>query len=224
MNFYNRIVMQSREEKCPNCNTEFISTKKSERGGWKKFCSKKCIYENQKRGKICTCKFCERNFYVAKCHLERIGRGKQGTFCSIECKSKWQSKNLNLENNPNWSGGKFTRKDGYVAIRLEGGEYELEHRVVMAKHIGRTLEMGEHIHHRNGIKHDNRIENLELVGVGEHISKYHARQRQEDRWVECECLNCGKFFQRIKLEVERHPNTFCDRKCYIEGKRKGLSA
>lgn len=65
---------------------------------------------------------------------------------------------------------RFTRdKDGYV-IRVVMGHpnaknkmgHILEHRYIMSEHLGRPLMRNETIHHKNGIRDDNRIENLEL--------------------------------------------------------------
>ena len=85
------------------------------------------------------------------------------------------------EKNGQWKGGISSQGD-YILIRnysdepfhsmADNNNYIKEHRLVMAKHLGRCLEPWELVHHINGIKKDNRIENLEIKSFKEH-SEFH---------------------------------------------------
>ena len=97
-------------------------------------------------------------------------------------------------NHADWKGGICQRANGYIAINInalpeqergfftsmgqgQNKAYVLEHRLVMAQHLGRPLSRQEIVHHINGIKTDNRIENLCLLSPSEHAMHelMHAR-------------------------------------------------
>ncbi len=72
------------------------------------------------------------------------------------------------EANGNWKGGRARHKAGYVILRAPGhpragrSPYVFKHILVAERLLGRYLVDGESVHHINGVRDDNRPENLEL--------------------------------------------------------------
>ena len=112
-------------------------------------------------GEAITCASCRFIYYK-----ESYERGYNQTV------RKWKG-----ANSPAWRGGRVKRL-GYILIWVGRNDfyspmanimgYIPEHRLIMAKHLNRCLLKWEVVHHSNGIKDDNRLENLELLKYGKH--------------------------------------------------------
>lgn len=74
----------------------------------------------------------------------------------------------------------YLDSDGYYRISssIEGNRSKLLHRVIWENYYKATLLKQAHIHHKNGDKKDNRIENLELISPAEHNKLHFTGKKQ----------------------------------------------
>ena len=153
--------------------------------------------------------------------LGRMGRGRK---LSDETKRK-----ISESHKKHGPGHKKKRQDGYIVVHYPDhpnstkSGYVMEHKLVMEKHIGRYLEKDEVVHHKNGNRADNRIENLALMTFNEH-SALHLKERRDTgklkhATVPVINVTTGEYFESIKKAAKKYgiPETHISRVC--KGKR-----
>lgn len=120
-----------------------------------------------------------------ECGKERwvpLRKGKPESLRCRPCGTKGNGPKGRGPGNPRWNGGRSVTIAGYIELWIDSSSqffpmagkegYILEHRLVMAQHIGRCLTSDEDVHHVNENKKDNRIENLELLSRNEHMQRH----------------------------------------------------
>lgn len=146
------------------------------------------------RASVQTCDHCGERF-LWHARTRHSSSRSRGYYCGVACANrslKPGERGLRRgSDSRNWQGGRRHTADGYVQVwagdhpNRNKNNYVYEHRLVMERILGRPLAPGENVHHKNGIRDDNRPENLELWVKHQPPGQRSAEQKH------CETCTCS---------------------------------
>lgn len=143
---------------CKYCNKKVKKHSYQIKNSKNKYCSQKCHYLDKRKKIKKICLICKNEFKTTPSRI-KYGYGK---YCSKKCRGLDKRGN----NHPKWKADKYINNDGYIQIR-NNGKPILEHRFIWEKYFGKLKE-GIIIHHLNGNRSDNRIDNLMAIPKKNH--------------------------------------------------------
>lgn len=149
---------------CKLCNKEIYRRPSSLKIHSLSFCSKFCEFEYKKSLRPeanCICKNCGKEFRTNPAYIRRTPN--QNRFCSYECHHTFMRGEVRESEYIDASGYK-------IVLGLTCEKRTRYHRWIMEEKLGRKLKKTEHVHHINGNRLDNRLENLMVLDEKVHHS------------------------------------------------------
>lgn len=143
------------------------------------------------------CDQCGQHFTKTSNHM-----GGKRHFCNKQCFWNFRKgkdygifSKLTREKHPKWKGGRITSTTGYVMLYMpkhpsaDKKGYVAEHRFVIEQSLGVTLNRSSVVHHINGNRSDNRLENLQLTNGIAHAN-IHKIWSYKRLFVPHKCQHC----------------------------------
>jgi endogenous inhibitor of DNA gyrase (YacG/DUF329 family) len=146
---------------CETCGKPVYKSKGQTK---KRYCSQECHFEGLKVGQQQKCLECGKSFYVQPSNPR--------LYCGRQC---YEADRIKTSGIGRMHNGREVIRDSGGYLRIWEPEHPsanqgrvTEHRWLVEQALGRYLRSDEHVHHVNGVKDDNRLENLQVMGAQEH--------------------------------------------------------
>jgi len=156
---------------CKSCGKELLPANFETNSMFRraKYCNNTC-YQNDHAVKTTwiSCLFCNTDF--------KININSSRIYCSPKCRYDAAKRD----------GSTYVGVNGYRYIKVhnhpngaQSNYWMLEHRHIMEQSLGRYLTIEETVHHKDGNKLNNSLDNLEILSNSEHVKLHYAKQVQE---------------------------------------------
>lgn len=155
-------------KKCRVCGKTFATKRFFVRNGGGKYCSRDCHYEGVRKGKFIKCFLCLKETYKSPQQIRRSKSRKY--FCGKSCQTKWRNSVFVGPRHANWIHG----ESAYKSVLTREGVCPI------CKRCKKTDKRVLAVHHVDGDKRNNRVENLVwLCHNCHHLIHHHNDERDK---------------------------------------------
>jgi len=92
----------------------------------------------------------------------RKRRGNNKDYCK-KCSYKYRKlEHPKMEKSASWNGGRYLNENGYYRVYMGNGKYKYEHKMILSEHLNIDISVEEKVHHIDGNKINNNLDNLYL--------------------------------------------------------------